>query len=275
MSDYIKGLMRLGLLSGLASALVAAVAIAAFGQVSQVTQSQMHDPDYPAPYNSSQADRSLKAFDEGHPLCALWTDWHKLCSRTGPDGSTYCRTDSLFPARASAVFCVRDFSQTKPEQTSAEVVSRNRFSHVEKNPCGRSSGVSCFAPPTRVWIQMRPFGGRYLGQMEHPSCVVWNIYNKDGSREMCAEDGRSTMQSCKSSKFTSHTQPYPYVCAEFSRHYLCPAFQKNIFAEKIRGLSGLNYYNLDVETSNGLLMQTKTEVRANGSPVWGIYCRLK
>ena len=274
MSQWTSILRRRGVLPILGTALIAIVGVGALGQTSQYAQSTVHDTDYPPPYDNSKADRRLKVFDEGHPKCALWTDWHKLCSRTGPNGSTYCRTDAWYQVSPSTPFCVRDFSQPRAVQAPSEIESQNRFSHIEKNLCGRASGGSCFAQPQRAWSKKRPFGGRYLGEMEHPSCVVWRTYNTDGSRQMCAEDGRSTLPSCKSAKFASHTQPYPFVCAEFSARHLCAEFQNNNSGEKINNLPGLQNYNVDVEISDGPLMRTKTEFRLNGHPAWGIYCPL-
>ena len=76
-----------------AATLGAILAVPGVGQATQSKRITASDPDYPPPYDSSKADRALQAFDKNHPECAVWSNWRKLCSRIGPGGSNYCRTD--------------------------------------------------------------------------------------------------------------------------------------------------------------------------------------
>ena len=43
-------------------------------------------------YYKSQAaaDTALAAFDKDNPSCQLWTNWQKMCSRTGEGGAASC-----------------------------------------------------------------------------------------------------------------------------------------------------------------------------------------
>src|SRR3954464_6240791 len=63
-------------------------------------------------------DRQMMAFDRSHPQCQLWTNWQKMCSRTGPGGATYCAIDAEMRVNPSRPFCV-DTAAT--ELSSAEV----------------------------------------------------------------------------------------------------------------------------------------------------------
>lgn len=173
--------------------LVAILGTAAVGQISDIASGQRDGSDYPAPYDASKSDQELKAFDKSHPKCALWTDWHKLCSRTGPRGSTYCRIDQLHPVKPSTPFCAKDYSSPAKPDTRAELLSRRRFSNWE----GMSARKIGRDPSNWARYQTdRPFSGNTIYEMEHPYCAVW-IYNTEVSTAFCAEDGRKGMPSCR------------------------------------------------------------------------------
>jgi hypothetical protein len=181
-------------LAQISIALIALLGAAAVGQTLHVRHAAMADPDYPSPYDNSKADRVLKAFDANHPKCALWTDWHKLCSRTGPSGSTYCRTDLLHPAEPSTPFCARDFSSPVKDDTPAQLLSRRRFSSWEGS---RALYVKRSKYPNNyLYYKDRPFSGNTIYEMEHPYCAVW-IYDNGVATAFCAEDGRKGMPSCR------------------------------------------------------------------------------
>jgi len=212
------------------ASLGAVLAVAAVGQQSRAPQGAASDPNYPPPYDDSRADGALRAFDEKHPECALWTDWHKLCSRTGPSGSTYCRTDPEHPANPSTPFCARGVGNYVPGQhmSGPERKSSARFTikYVEKRwtESGRPNGKGGINKRRKfpVFDPNRPFAGRTLAQLEHPYCAMWLIQSDDGRQTQCAEDGRIGMPSCKdpSIRYKVSEGAYP-VCTEKIRDRIC------------------------------------------------------
>lgn len=210
------------------SAMVAGFSAAtAIGQINSAASS---DPGYPPPYDNSNADRVLKAFDEGHPQCALWTDWHKLCSRTGMGGSTYCRTDAEHPVNPSTPFCAKGMNGYAPDQhmSGAERKSSARFTnnYVERRwtESGNSDGKSGVTKHRKypIFDPNRPFSGRTLAQLEHPYCAVWLIQSDDGQQARCAEDDRKGLPSCKDPaiRYKISERTYP-VCVEKIRDRIC------------------------------------------------------
>lgn len=259
-----------------------AFALAALAQTTLSHPASNVDPDYPPPYDNSNADRALEAFDKTHPQCALWTDWHKLCSRTGLGGSTYCRLDREHPAKPSAPFCGLGDGAPNNIQATLEVKSRNRFSYLvnRKYDCFKTVGETCQKIFDRHWRKDRPFGGGFLNQMEHPSCAVWETYTEntgirgeDGLREYCAEDGRKSMPSCRSRKFSKRMQSAPYVCKEFRERNLCSAFNGKKKADDINQIEGLRGFNRNVVRHEELGLSI-TRYNVQGRPVWGLYCPL-
>jgi rubredoxin len=253
MSQWEGGRSLHGVLPILATVLAAIVGVGAFGQASRAAKSAAHDRDYPAPYDNSKADRVLKAFDEGHPKCALWTDWHKLCSRTGPNGSTYCRTDPGHPAEPSAPFCAID-PVTELDWTSKdayypesrdEVSSKNRFSeltHLEYCPdCG----------VVRKYQYDRPFNGLSLSSVSHSACKIWrnpNIINPKSEVK------------------------FPLFCKEYSRKYTgCKNIGMNYRIEYRQGYNifnfpkrrGLRHYQVVA----GMPLPDSAF-----APIWGLHC---
>jgi hypothetical protein len=210
--------------------LVAILGTAAVGQISHNASGQEDGPAYPAPYDASKPDHELKAFDKSHPKCALWTDWHKLCSRTGPSGSTYCRTDPQHPVNPSTPFCAKGMGDYAPAQhmSEAERKSSARFTikYVERHwtESGKPNGEDAITKRRKypIFDPNRPFSGRTLAQLEHPYCAVWLIQSDDNQQTQCAEDGRSGMPSCKdpSIRFKVYEKVYP-VCIEKIRDRIC------------------------------------------------------
>jgi hypothetical protein len=125
-----------------------------------------------------QADASLARFDRAHPQCQLWTNWQKMCSRTGEAGKTYCQTDADRPARPSEPFCVAGAVDPQGPlhanagDTTQVRASRNRF-------CARFAGASTDEnnprglPACQIYRQDRPFNGTSLTAVAHPLCRHW------------------------------------------------------------------------------------------------------
>jgi len=151
-----------------AATLGAILAVPGVGQATQSKRITASDPDYPPPYDSSKADRALQAFDKNHPECALWSNWRKLCSRIGPGGSTYCRTDPDHPASPSAPFCAREegraFFIGKDDlpgyETASEKESMFRFSKLKSNGY-------------RGWVENRPFYRMSFKYIKNNACLLY------------------------------------------------------------------------------------------------------
>ena len=140
-------------------------------------------------YYSSQAeaDADLARFDADNPDCQLWTNWQKMCSRTGGGGETWCGSDSETPARPSKPFCQirRGISHRTPffdpleggellMESSASRESRNRFcaeywseADLPKSLRGYRVGFC------KRFASQRPFNGLGQGQASHPACGEW------------------------------------------------------------------------------------------------------
>jgi hypothetical protein len=115
---------------------------------------------------ANTADRVLQAFDAAHPQCQLWTNWQKMCSRTGPDGATVCVIDPDRPVRPSEPFCTGGPWSADEPATRAQLASYGRFCRV------RRAQVTA---PFRVCEggEDRPFNGRRIAARLHPWCQLW------------------------------------------------------------------------------------------------------
>ena len=125
------------------------------------------------------ADSDLQAFDRNNPECQLWTNWQKMCSRTGNEGKTLC-TGSSIKVRPSAPFCAaraetgnvglaRPFSQQ-------QLASYLRF-------CGSKTGeLSSDGVPLCNWMTQRPFNGLRPVELAHPWCRRWRSHSVDQNR---------------------------------------------------------------------------------------------
>jgi hypothetical protein len=127
-------------------------------------------------YYKSQAaaDKALQKFDTENPDCQLWTNWQKMCSRTGADGSTLCKTDPEVSVSPSTVFCSRsgDSSLSLENNTlTSQQLSRDRFctTFEYKSPLSKRLGR-----PICVDLDpKRPFSGYRISSRMHPWCSKW------------------------------------------------------------------------------------------------------
>ena len=148
-------------------------------------------------YFSSQtaADASLTAFDKNNPDCQLWTNWQKMCSRTGRDGSTFCSTDPGIRVKPSRPFCTfrvipkeghpfpvsPDVPETLTEPR-ASTNSRNRF--CAKFWDGKAQPLFILDDETAALHKniplcagykiSRPFNGLDSVPQQNPRCKKWN-----------------------------------------------------------------------------------------------------
>ena len=204
-----------------------AFALAALAQTTLSHPTSSGAPDYPPPYDNSKADRELEAFDKTHPQCRLWTDWHKLCSRTGPAGSTYCRTDPEHQAEPSTPFCADQ------ENFGAARISELRYTGHRPRALRDSDDINW----SGMYRPNRPFNGSRFSEWANPACQVWTMKVHD-KFEDCAADNRKNLPSCQArrfaeAKFTQRTEISCKIFRDF-----CPKFQ-SLFADQ-RQLDGVD-----------------------------------
>ena len=124
----------------------------------------------PTYYSSEiEADAALADFERNNPSCQLWTNWQKMCSRTGRSGSTSC-IESVHKAMPSEPFCVartnRPYEGVLPSDSNAQRLSFNRF-------CEEFSNDQDQAKVCVRWVQERPFSGLNIKDRLHPWCAEW------------------------------------------------------------------------------------------------------
>jgi hypothetical protein len=207
-----------------------AAAVSASAQSSTANHNVTTDVDYPAPYDGSKADKALKSFDERHPECATWTDWHKLCERIGPGGRTLCDVDSTRPVAPSVPFCARETGFTSfalgdgpANETLAERTSRFRFKKsVRRYPALRhlSNGhVENYLQTSVNWKESRPFNGRTPFGFDYAACALWAYQAETGDETKCATDGRADIAPCPNPhKVPLRSQP---KCIKIAENSVC------------------------------------------------------
>lgn len=195
----------------------------------------------------------LIQYGERHPSCAMWTDWQRLCSRTGPGGATLCRSDKDFPVAPSRPFCV--IGERDATVAGAEAKSRDRFCKRFGRTYLPTDGEKPTGPERCLEYQPnRPFGGLTIAQMEHPACRVWGT--GEPGRDICSEDPNSGLPSCKSARIRALRRTEPFVCTAWRKPEPCKTI-----------VGGRAPAHPDAE---GLYIYRK--VLLANAPVWGTYC---
>jgi hypothetical protein len=155
--------------------------------VSACSMIQGSDPVGPAPKGGSAAsadfggrtaaDLRLARFGTDNPECPLWTNWRKICSRTGANGATVCSVDRERPVRSSEPFCVAtpfsgksgSFSE-KQRLSSLRFCAATRQEHVTDG-----SGATLYREVVCARYRVdRPFNGRGIAARRHPLCKSWS-----------------------------------------------------------------------------------------------------
>ncbi|MDM8012092.1 MAG: hypothetical protein QUV08_14140 [Parasphingorhabdus sp.] len=125
--------------------------------------------------SQEEADTALAAFEKENPSCELWSNWQKMCSRTGLEGQVHCNKADTLSVKPSATFCVakpdEQFSGPGADATSREISSFFRFCEVPPNFEGsyEEKREAC------NWDKSRPFAGRSLTELSHPWCKTWRL----------------------------------------------------------------------------------------------------
>jgi hypothetical protein len=139
--------------------------------------------DKAAPTEGGEAgDTQLAAFEREHPSCQLWTNWQKMCSRTGRGGSTYCVRDDERSVRRSEPFCAhyRDAGawyehNARQEASSLRFCRTVGLESLVDGDGRRSTGRRL----CKKYGEDRPFNGRRLAARANPLCEEW-ITRTDG-----------------------------------------------------------------------------------------------
>jgi hypothetical protein len=191
-------------------------------------------------YNSQgEADSALMQFGRLKPQCEMWTNWQKLCSRTGAGGAVECRQDAGHRARPSRPFCVAG-GQPPGEPLGMAVdddaptrQSRNRFcAHVGNGLLDPSEDPGPL-PNCDSYRSDRPFNGTTLQAVAHPLCKRW------------ARAGGGTPRL-----------PALLYCAEWKQPAPCPDLVGGVRPPAL--VNGIIAFQPPVPTS---------------VPVWGTYCQ--
>jgi hypothetical protein len=192
--------------------------------------------------SQGEADASLARFGRDHPQCQLWTNWQKMCSRTGPGGSTHCVGDPEMQARPSTPFCVRPAPQTLSPD---EARSHDRFCEERSPSLSASVRGSC-----RFYRADRPFNGYHLSAVRTPICRRWV---DAGTRTTVCREGVSGPDSCDT--VALHPPAVPLACAETVTSPACNLHPAGV----------VQHHGDEVITSDLLLMPTLV-------PVNGLSC---
>lgn len=158
-----------------------------------------------SPHAVIEADAQLLAFGQRNKSCQLWTNWQKVCSRTGPGGSVLCHDDPIAPVEASAPFCVRPNAH---EKLPSEMQSSQRF-------CAEMDGQGI----CRRYVIDRPFNGFHIWARRSNLCKRW--VDAGTRKDICTEDPNSR-NYCGNPEFKLKSSARPLACAEIQQG-LCPA----------------------------------------------------
>jgi hypothetical protein len=173
---------------------------------------------------TDSAEAKLAAFDRAHPTCALWTDWSRMCSRTGPDGETFCVRDPDRPVAPSEPFCVSEGGKAWHERvwTPAQRVSAERFctkietvtpSWYQVGPDGPGELQTIAVRGCTEFDPDRPFNGKRVSARRHPWCLAWGRVRED--KVACTEQGsKRDGPSCSGLATQRHEDKLGLFCGE-------------------------------------------------------------
>lgn len=130
----------------------------------------------PALYSDpADADAELQAFAQNNSSCQLWTNWQKMCSRTGQNGAVACTIDPAKPVEPSKPFCVADadgYGGFEEKTNTVTQRSRDRFCTSFQSDSALSQELGraiCFDLDKE-----RPFSGFRISSRGHPWCQAWS-----------------------------------------------------------------------------------------------------
>lgn len=138
---------------------------------------------------ATAADRQMLAYGEANPECRMWTNWQKLCSRTGPGGAVHCNVDPGRRVTPSRPFCARRarveprFAPAVAERASAErfCLSHQTIQDPLSPDQERRIRVCTRHDPER------PFNGRRAAALMRPGCE--GLSDAETGRPVCVRGG--------------------------------------------------------------------------------------
>lgn len=161
----------------------------------------------------STADGALLAFGEANAKCQIWTNWQKMCSRTGEGGRSICILDVDRPVSPSEPFCASsDESRARPDLnnlSAKQQASALRFcsrQDARRSPTGEKNEQCAFSSD-------RPFNGYRLAARLHPWCGQWN--EAVTRRPVCSSKGerKTHLAKCGDLARGSDESKFGYYCA--------------------------------------------------------------
>lgn len=137
--------------------------------------------------SQASADIYLNRYAISHPTCEIWTNWRKVCSRSGDGGAVLC-SNSEKQVEPSVPFCLAErgepYRGLLPNVSPAERLSFNRFC-VEYGDGVETSLEDCVR-----WRTDRPFNNLRLSELDHPWCNRWALsVSPNENPELSAERG--------------------------------------------------------------------------------------
>lgn len=197
------------------------------------------------------ADRQMQAFGEANLQCRMWSNWQRLCSRSGPNGSVQCQTDAARPVTPSRPFCAAGpnaiYGQNGrgigDRRTAAERFCRT-YQALPLEPGQRPVRLCTGYDP------QRPFNGRRIASLRHPGCGRWN--DDSTGALVCTESGDGA-PSCGSLAASGYQHPHALRCSAWIGDAACHPYP----------ISGPNYL-----AEGGIIILEDPDRR----PVHGIYC---
>ena len=199
--------------------------------------------------SQSAADADLARFEADNPDCQLWTNWQKLCSRTGEDGAVSCSATSQFDEiRPSTPFCaaIEDGGAYRPIVGDGidEIRSSLRFCDY---PAGKPDSIA-LQIDSCVYSPARPFSGRSLADRQHSWCKTWY------------EAGEVRKAS------STRLAPHGLYCAERDVPEWCEYPDGFGFGPSLEMIERARK-GIDQEATIGIL------VNPDAMPVRGVFCR--
>ena len=168
------------------------------------------------------ADRQLRAYGEANPQCRMWSNWEKLCSRTGPEGAVQCFIDPGRRVSPSRPFCaVARWEGRADVPPASERVSRERF-------CLSRETIEARGQHLRIRVCTRhdpdrPFNGRRVAALLHPGCD--GLSDAETGRPYCVRGGNAAagLPDCASLASRRVRHDRLLVCGRWSGPALCAA----------------------------------------------------
>jgi hypothetical protein len=172
----------------------------------------------------SAADRQMRAFGEANPQCPLWTNWERLCSRTGSGGGIHCNVDTSRRVSPSEPFCVT----ASPSQSasafasnfSSARVSSTRFCRQIRDASETQEAISSGEPTLCAsYAPDRPFNGRRIAAVRHRWCEAWS--DAIDGRLVCSEGAVGTTPSCSRLASRRYEHEHLLTCSAWRSSLPC------------------------------------------------------